>query len=166
LIQLIADEGAAHAWKLVLPARRTDFRLAYGRTAIASAALLLRAILKTELRLGAAPGDSVFTCLCLADLHENRYVSVERWDSFDLRARDWQQAVDQAAGRKMDLSTPEPPPPRPWEAEGGLFRVTSSRRLTHKRPGPATGPIDSDSSRLPAAAYSVPGTALSVALRD
>lgn len=132
LVQLIPDEGTAHAWKLVLPARRTDFRLAYGRTAIASAALLLRAILKTELRLGAAPGDSVFTCLCLAGLHENSYVSVERWDSFDLRAHDWEQGVAEAAGRRMDLSASEPPPPRPSAAEGGLFRVTSSRRLTDR----------------------------------
>jgi hypothetical protein len=62
-----------------------------------------------------ASGDPVFTCLCLADLRENTYVTIERWDSFGLRARDWQQAVAQAAERKMDLSAPERPPPRPLD---------------------------------------------------
>lgn len=113
VVQLIADEGAALAWQLVLPARRTDFRLAYGRAAIASAALLLRAMIKVEQRLGVAPADSVFTCLCLADRRENGYLTVEGWDTFGLRARDWQEAVAEAAGRKMDLSPPERPPPRP-----------------------------------------------------
>jgi hypothetical protein len=108
-----------------LPARRTDFRLAYGRPAIVSAALLLRALIKVEQRLGAAPGDSLFTCLCLADLRENSYVTVEGWETFGLRARDWQEAVAQAAGRKMDLSPPERPSPRPSLREGFFFSVKS-----------------------------------------
>jgi hypothetical protein len=143
VIQLIADEGAALAWQLVLPARRTDVRLAYGRAAIASAAMLLRALIKVEQRLGAAPADLVFTCLCLVDRRGNGYVTVEGWDTFGLRARDWQEAVAQAAGRKMDLS-----PLSPLRLARRCSKACSSRsrpaRFPMRRLGLITGRTDSD----------------------
>jgi hypothetical protein len=84
-------------------------------------------MIRVERRLGVASGEPLFTCLCLADLRENSYVTVERWDSFGVRVRDWQQAVAQAAERRMDLSIPERPPTRPLDSGGTLFRLTSSR---------------------------------------
>jgi hypothetical protein len=85
-----------------------DFYGGYGAKAVSNAEVLLRALIGTELELGARPEEPVFICLALANpWSSDGTVFVESWSHVGLNPREWRSEALEAAGRKMHL---EPPP--------------------------------------------------------
>jgi len=87
-----------------MPVRRRAIEHEYGNRAIGNAALVLRALLATELRLGLREHEQLFIALALREWGPGEVVVIERQASATLKAVDWRRDVTAEAARKMHLT--------------------------------------------------------------
>lgn len=86
-----------------LPVRRHPMEREYGDRAIASAALVLRALLATERHLGLRDHEQLFIALALREHSGGPPVIIERQLPPTLNVADWRADVTVEAGKKMHL---------------------------------------------------------------
>jgi len=104
----LQPENAASGFLCSLPVRPTDWQLEYGERAIGYAALMLSALLRTELRLGAAPHEEVFISLALKKQWGPGHgvALIGQWTHTDVKPADWAEGVTVEAAKQMHLVRP------------------------------------------------------------
>jgi hypothetical protein len=98
----LSPQNTAAGGVFHLPVRRRSLPLEYGDRAIGNAALLLRAMLRSELILGASPNERLFTCLMVNGWGQES-TEIRRWDHMSIDPAEWRRAVTTEVGQKMHL---------------------------------------------------------------
>jgi hypothetical protein len=100
----LATDAVATGSHWQLPVALTNSDKGYGRRALGQAEVVLRALVATELALGANPDEPAFVCLALSNPGPgNAAVLVEMWDRLSVSPRAWHQAATSEAEKKMHL---------------------------------------------------------------
>jgi hypothetical protein len=84
-----------------------DYYERFGARSVSNAEVVLRALIATELELGARPEEPVFISLALRNpWSSDTTIFIETWSHLGLNARAWRAEALEAAGRKMHLEPP------------------------------------------------------------
>jgi Schlafen, AlbA_2 len=100
-------DAVAIGTRFHLPVGTSSFDAMFGRGALADGEMLLRALVRIELDLGAEPDEPVFVCLALRNpWGREATVYVESWNDLSVKPSEWRTTATTEAARKMHLEKP------------------------------------------------------------